>query len=109
MEQAGECFIANLDNSSRDNRNSIAYLLKLREINRQKELAFRLIDDQLQQSQLKLKKKKSIFLDEALAAHCKKVERRAIYHGMDAGVRLFRSSCWKSTGTIRNWIPSTTR
>ena len=86
MEQAGGCFIADLDNSSRDNRNSITYLLKLREINKQKELAFRLISDQLQQSQLKLKKKKSIFLDEALAAHYKKDEKRLIYHGMDPGV-----------------------
>ena len=88
MEQAGGCFIADLDNSSRDNRNSITYLLKLREINKQKELAFRLISDQLQQSQLKLKKKKSIFLDEALAAHYKKDEKRLIYHGMDPGVPL---------------------
>lgn len=89
MEQAGGCFIAKLDNSSRDNRNSITYLLKLRQINKQKEMAFRLIDDHLQQSQLKLKNKKSIFLDEALAAHYKKDDKRIIYNGMNPGVPMW--------------------
>lgn len=68
----GGNYIASLNNSSRDNRKSIAYLLKLRDINKQKELAFRLIDDELKRSQLKLKKKKSIFIDSALAVHNKK-------------------------------------
>lgn len=84
----GGNYIASLNNSSRDNRKSIAYLLKLRDINKQKELAFRLIDDELKKSQLKLKKKKSIFIDSALSAHNRKDQRLQIYHGMDASVAI---------------------
>jgi hypothetical protein len=104
VEQVGGCFIANLDKSSKDNRKSIAYLLKLREINRQKETTFRLLDDELKQSQLKLRKKKSIFLDSALAAHSKQTEKRQIYHGMDASVGVGLFSCWRSTRIAQNWI-----
>lgn len=61
MERVGHSFISHLAGSD-NNRSSLSYLFKLQEINRQKETAFRLLSDERQQSHLKLKKKKSIFL-----------------------------------------------
>jgi hypothetical protein len=44
-EQVGDSYITNLKNSSVSNKKSIAYLFKLKEINKQKEQAFRLLGD----------------------------------------------------------------
>jgi hypothetical protein len=109
VEQVGSNFIANLRLSSNDNKKSISYLMKLRDINRQKDLAFRLLHEQMEKSQLKLRKKKSIFLDEALMAHSKRKERQPIYNGMDAKVSMHLGSCWSSTRTALSSTRLTTR